>query len=74
MNHLVPLWDEKRLSMQFRGLFISFGLVLNFTNELLSLMSLLASNVFNDSCGVKKLPLIGLIMNMRGAGVYSIKK
>ena len=41
---------------------MSYASVMNFTKKIPSFMSLLASIVFNDSCGALILPLLGLVM------------
>jgi len=49
---------------------MSYASIMNFTKEIQSFMSLLSSIVFNDSCGVQDLPLLGLVMQYEKWGVY----
>ena len=48
---------------------MSYASVMGFIKKMQSLMSLLTSNVFNDSCSVK-LPLSELIMKYEKWGLY----
>ena len=59
MGHLVPLWREKKTIIYFGRLHMSFESNLNFTEKIPSLLTLIASIVFNNSIRV-----IGLVNEM----------
>ena len=49
---LEALWGEKKMCMYSGSSFMNYTSVMDFIEKMSSLMSLLTSNVFNDSCGV----------------------
>jgi len=54
LGHLVSLWREEKSNMYFRGAsLMSFGSNMDFTKEIPSLLSLIASFVFKDSIGME---------------------
>jgi len=53
MGILVSLWGEKKTSMYLRKLTYYFELIMHFTKKMPSLVSLIASIVFNNSIGME---------------------
>jgi len=51
MGHLTKLIKEKKTSMHFGSLFMSFGWIIDITNKVLSLVSLAVFIVFNNLFG-----------------------
>jgi len=53
IRHSVSFWGEKKICMYFRELIMKFGSTMDFTKDILSLLRLIASIVFNDSFVMK---------------------
>jgi len=53
MGHLAQLWREKKTSLYFGSLLMSFESIMTFTKKKPCLLSLRASILFNNSIGVK---------------------
>jgi len=53
MGHLTQLMREKKTSMYFGSLVMSFGAIIDITKKVPSLMSFITFIVFNNSFGVE---------------------